>query len=29
MEKDMILIVDDEDINRGILANIFEEQYEI
>lgn len=29
MEKDRILIVDDEEVNRAILANIFEEQYEV
>ena len=29
MDKDRILIVDDEEVNRAILANIFEEQYEV
>lgn len=29
MEKDRILIVDDEEVNRAILANIFEEQYDV
>ena len=29
MERDRILIVDDEEVNRAILANIFEEQYEV
>ncbi|MBO5278112.1 MAG: response regulator [Lachnospiraceae bacterium] len=29
MEKDKILIVDDEEVNRIILKNIFEEQYEV
>ena len=28
-EKKSLLIVDDVDINRGILGNIFDEQYEI
>lgn len=29
MEKDKILIVDDEEVNRIILKSIFEEQYEV
>ena len=29
MEKNMILIVDDAEINRKILKVIFEEQYQI
>lgn len=29
MERDTILIVDDVELNRGLLSNIFEEQYSI
>lgn len=28
-ERDKILIVDDSEMNRGILADILEEEYEI
>ena len=29
MDKQQILIVDDEEINRAILSSVFEEEYEV